>query len=52
MAVFGPGIRADLKFFLYGRGREEMEDGLSEQTCVEKHLTAANRVHISGFWGL
>ena len=48
-AVLGRGIRADPKFF----GEVgEMKEGLGQQTYIEKHLTAANCLYISGFWGL
>ena len=49
-AVLGRGIRADRKYFWRGGGRG---DGgrTRQQTCVKKHLTAANCLYISGFWG-
>jgi len=46
-AVLGHWIRADPKFFWGDRG-----DGRRsrQQTSVEKRLTAANCLYISGFW--
>ena len=48
--VLGHGIRgADPKFF--GGGSIGGEEGQTrQQTCVEKHLTAANCLYISGFF--
>jgi len=43
---------AEILSFFFGGGGGEMDDGLRKQTCVEKHLTAANCSYISGFWGL
>ena len=47
--VLGHWIRADPKSFLGVGG-----DGgrTRQQICIEKHLTAANCLYISGFWEL
>jgi len=49
--VLGHWIRVDPESFLDGAA--EGDGGRTrQQTCVEKYLTAANCLYISGFWGL
>jgi len=50
-AVLGHAIPADPKFFAEWGVRGDIR-WTRKQTWVEKHLTAANYLYISGFWGL